>query len=99
MGIPRVAAPTNARAPIVLFFKVTIPSRFGIRLGAPFDRRRAVQVGLDRRADVAKALAVNLQVLHYTLDVIACLGQRNALYPIDRVDLGISRIAVLRHPL
>ena len=67
--------------------------------GANSTRRRAMQVGLDRRGAGAEARAVDLQVLHDALDVVARLGERDALDPIDRVDLGIARIAVLRHPL
>src|SRR6266404_433173 len=63
-------------------------------LWAPLDRRVAMQVGFDRRGDVGEALAVDLQVLHDTLDVVARLGERNALNPIDSVDLGIARIPV-----
>jgi hypothetical protein len=59
----------------------------------------AVQVGLDGRSAGAEANAIDLQVLHDALDVVARLGKRNALNPIDSIDLGIARIAVLRHPL
>ena len=38
--------------------------------------------------------AVDLQVFHYTLDVVARLGKR-----VDRIYLGVGRIATLRHPL
>src|ERR1700687_3522700 len=67
--------------------------------GAPLDRRRAVQVGLDRRGAGAEARAVDLQVLHDAQDVVARLGERDALDPVDGIDLGIARTAVLRHPL
>jgi hypothetical protein len=56
------------------------------------DRRRAVQVGPDRRGAGAEARAVNLQVLHDTLHVVAGLGEWDALHPINGIDLGIARI-------
>ena len=59
----------------------------------------AMQVGFNRRGDVAEALAVDLQVLHNALDVVARFGERNALNPINSINLGIARIAVLGHPL
>jgi hypothetical protein len=58
-----------------------------------------MQVGFYRRGSIAKAPAVDLQVLHDALDVVARFGKGNALNPIDGVDLGIARIAVLCHPL
>src|SRR3984893_15296982 len=68
-------------------------------LGARLDRRGAVQVRLDRRSAGTEARAVDLQILHYTLDVVARLGERDALAPVDRLDLGTALSAMLRHPL
>ena len=62
--------------------------------------RAAAQVGLDQQlAAAAEARAIDLQVLHDPLDVIARLGDRDALDPVDRIDLGIARIAVGGDPL
>src|SRR5215813_8210950 len=63
------------------------------------DRRSAMQVGLGRRGAGTEAHAVDLQVLDDPLDVVARLGERDALDPVDRIDLGIERIAVRRNPL
>src|SRR4051812_30732593 len=43
--------------------------------------------------------AVDLHIFHEALDVVACLGDRDALGPVDRVDIGIARIAVSGEPL
>ena len=59
-------------------------------LGAPLNLRRSVQVGLKCCDASAQARAINLQVLHNTLNIIARLGDWNALHPIDCIDLGIS---------
>jgi hypothetical protein len=32
-----------------------------------------------------KSDTINLQILHYALDVVARFGKRNAFYPIDRI--------------
>src|SRR5271169_5531122 len=64
----------------------------------PHHWRRAMQVGLHGRGASAEACAVDLQVLHDTLHVVARLGERDALYPIDRIDLGIAWITMLGHP-
>src|SRR5580704_807591 len=58
-----------------------------------------MQVGFKRRGALAITRAVDLQILHDPLDVVARLGKGNALDPIDRVDLGIARITVLCDPL
>src|ERR1700730_13385462 len=58
-----------------------------------------MQVRLNRRGAVAKPPTVDREVLHDSLDIIACLGEGNPLNPIDGVDLGIARITVLCHPL
>ena len=63
-------------------------------------RRAAPEVGLDQQlAAAAEAGAVDLQVLHDPLHVIARLGDRDALDPVDRIDLRIARIAIGRDPL
>src|SRR6266481_6902163 len=59
----------------------------------------AMQVRFDRRRAGAEVRTVDLQILHYPLDVVTRLGERNALDPIDRIDLGVARIAVLGDPL
>src|SRR5216683_7575934 len=69
------------------------------RSGARLDRRGAVQVRLDRGGAGAEPRAVDLQILHDPLDVVARLGERDALDPVGGIDLGIARIAVLCHPL
>jgi hypothetical protein len=55
--------------------------------------------GLSDRCVGVEASAVDLQVLHYTLHVIAGLSEWDALDPVDRVDLRVAWIAVLCHPL
>src|SRR6516165_12813638 len=65
----------------------------------PADRRSAMQVGFKRRGALAKAPAVDLQVFDDSLNVVARLGEGNALDPIHRVDLRIARITVQCHPL
>jgi hypothetical protein len=58
-----------------------------------------VYVGLSDRGISVEARAVDLQVLHYTLHIVASLGDWDALDPVDRVDLRVAWIAVLCHPL
>jgi hypothetical protein len=58
-----------------------------------------VQIWLDRPGTGPEACAVDLQILHYALHVIPRLGERNALDPVNRINLGIAWIAVLSHPL
>jgi hypothetical protein len=66
---------------------------------ALFDAGAAVQVGLDLQPrPAAEAGAIDLQVLHDPLHVVAGLGERDLLDPVDRVDLGIARIAVAVDP-
>src|SRR5207245_2352613 len=60
----------------------------------------AAQVGLDLQPRAAaEAGAVNLKVLHDPLHVVARLGERDQLDPVDRVDLRVARIAVAINPL
>src|SRR5260370_29219976 len=63
------------------------------RFGARLNRRRAVQVRLDGGGAGAEPGAVDLQILHDPLDVGARLAEPDALDPVDRIDLGIARIA------
>ena len=69
------------------------------RPGARADSRRAVQIRLDGRDAGPEAGAVDLEVLHYTLNIVACLGERDAFDPVNRIDFGIARIAVLDYPV
>src|SRR3954452_24668870 len=46
----------------------------------------------------AEPRAIDLQVLHDPLHVIPRLGERYLFDPIDRVDLGIARVAVTLDP-
>src|ERR1700733_2462856 len=55
----------------------------------------AVQIGFDGGDAGAETQAVDLKILHDALHVIARLGDRNALHPVDFVDVGIARIAML----
>src|ERR1700749_2685478 len=59
----------------------------------------AAQIGLDHQAGAAaEPSAIDLNVLDDALHVVARLGERDALDPIDRVDLGIAGIAVALDP-
>src|SRR5712691_9951711 len=63
-------------------------------------RRAAAQVGLDdERRVVAEARAIDLHVLHHALHVVAGLHERDALDPVDRIDLGVAWIAKRADPL
>src|ERR1700674_3308328 len=66
-------------------------------MSTEIDRRIRRLEHLPPRA-VAEAHAIYLQVLHDALDVVARLGKRNAFDPVDRIDLGVARIAVLLDP-
>ena len=58
-----------------------------------------MQVGFDLElGPAAEPRAIDLQVLHDPLHVVARLGERDLLDPVDRVDLGIARIAVTLDP-
>ena len=62
--------------------------------------RMDLLVSLRRHGGVAaKALAIDQQILHHPLDIVSRFGKRNALDPVDRVDLGIARIAVGLDPV
>ena len=56
-----------------------------------------MQVG--HRSVGVKARAVGLKILHYTLHIVAGLGEGDALDPVDGIDPRIARVAVLRYPL
>ena len=49
-------------------------------------------------AAVGKARLVDVEVLHYALDVVAGFSERNAFNPINWVDFGIARISELFNP-
>jgi hypothetical protein len=52
-----------------------------------------MQVG--RRSVGPKARAIGLKILHHALHVVAGLGERDALNPVDCIDPGFARVAVL----
>src|ERR1700722_3034710 len=59
----------------------------------------AVQVGLDLEPrPAAETCAIDLQIFHDPLHVIASLGEWNLLDPVDCVDPGIARITVAIDP-
>src|SRR6185436_18626967 len=63
------------------------------------DAGAAMQVGFDLGpGPTAAPRAIDLQVLHDPLHVIPRLGERDLFDPVDRVDLGIARIAVTLDP-
>src|ERR1700712_3271511 len=69
------------------------------RTGSLFDAS-AVEVRLDLQPRAAaEAGAVDLQILHDALHVVAGLGERNQLDPIDSVNAGIAGIAITLDPL
>src|SRR5437763_16799793 len=77
-----------------------IYARAASREPASIARRTAPQVRLDQELrPAAEAHAIDLQVFQYPLDVVARLGERYALDPIDWINLGVPRIAVLGNPL
>ena len=49
--------------------------------------RCTLESGLDGGSVGGEARAVDLKVLHYTLHVVAGLGERDALDPVDGIDL------------
>jgi hypothetical protein len=61
-------------------------------LDACSDCRHSVQVRLDCRDAGAQACRVYLQVFHNALNVIARLSQWYALHPVNRINLGITRV-------
>src|SRR5262249_38052573 len=68
--------------------------------GRPLVRTAFLDVGFnDQLAAAAKACAIDLEVFHDPRDVIAGLGNRNTLDPVDRVDAGVSGVAIGFDPL
>ena len=66
---------------------------------ALLDAGATMQVGFDLKpAAAAEPRPVDLQILHDSLHVVACLGERNLFDPVDGVDLGIAGIAVALDP-
>ena len=59
----------------------------------------AAQIRLDHqpRAD-AELGPIDLHVLQHALHVIARLRKRNALDPVDRIDIGVARISAAAPP-
>ena len=58
-----------------------------------------MQVGLDLQPrSAAEAGAIDLQILHDPLHVVAGLRERDLLDPVDGIDFGIARIAVALDP-
>src|SRR6266567_7852085 len=80
------------------------PSRFRPGTRAPLSTRRcihcpAMQVGLDQELRAAaETNAVDLEIFQHALDVIARFGERDALDPVDRIDLRIAGIPIFRNP-
>src|SRR6195256_4233929 len=79
-------------------------------MGGRWGRRKRRRVSLRRspvlpiqlrhhRSASVKPDTIDSQILHYALDIVARFGKRNAFHPIDGIDLGIARVAVLLHPL
>src|SRR5215475_9239246 len=59
----------------------------------------AMQVGFDQELRAAaETNAVDLEVFEHALDVVARLGERDALDPIDRIYLRVAGIAIFRDP-
>src|SRR5262249_35117548 len=46
----------------------------------------------------AETNAVDLEIFEHALDVIARFGERDALDPVDRIDLRIAGIPIFRNP-
>jgi hypothetical protein len=67
------------------------------------DRRRQLprrrSASINSREPLSKRARQTLHVLQHALDVLARLGDRNTLDPVDRIDFWIARIAVLRDPV
>src|SRR5581483_5398214 len=70
----------------------------------PLPRRRArhaLEVGVEaqRRSSFAEPGAIDLDVGEHLLDVLARLLEGDAMDPVDRVDVGLARVAELLDPL
>src|SRR5499427_1665749 len=60
----------------------------------------AMQVGFDQELRAAaETNAVDLEIFEHALDVVARFGERDALDPVDRIDLRVAGIAIFRDPL
>lgn len=58
-----------------------------------------MQVGFDLQlGPTAEPRAVDLHVLHDTLNIVPRLGGRDLLDPVDRIDLWIARVAIALDP-
>src|SRR5580698_9415315 len=56
-------------------------------------------VGLDQKPRAAtEPGAIHLDIFEYALHVVAGLGKRNALDPVDWIDIGITWVAVAFDP-
>src|SRR6266487_5069687 len=51
-----------------------------------------------RSDPLCESRPVNLQIFDYPLNIIACFREWDAFDPVDRINMGISRIAVLGDP-
>src|SRR5260221_3947484 len=64
-----------------------------------FQAGASTQVGLDLQPrSAAESRAIDLQILHHPLHIVAGLGERDQFDPVDGVDLGIPRIAIALDP-
>src|ERR1700704_5320489 len=63
-------------------------------------RRAAMEIRFDQQpGPAAEAHAIDLEIFEHALDVVARLREWDALDPVDRIDLGIARIAEFLDPL
>src|SRR6476646_4745908 len=61
-------------------------------VGFPRSPARPVELRYYRDASI-KTDTIDVQVLHDALDVVSRFGERNTFHPIDRIHVGIARIA------
>ena len=61
--------------------------------------RSPSQIGFDQKFRPTQAQTVDLKVFKHTLNIVAGLGKRNSLDPVDRVDFEVAGVAVLGNPL
>src|SRR5262249_57684705 len=60
----------------------------------------AAQVGLDQELRAAaEAHTIDLQIFEHALHIVARLRERDALHPIDRIELAVPRTAQALHPV
>src|SRR5882724_2873434 len=76
----------------------SLRSRWGCRRRIGLLRHYALLALRCHRGAIPKAHAIDQQILHHALDIVAGFGKRDALDPVDRIDLGIARIAERREP-